>query len=521
MSKKRLKDYLEVKQEKFQYEKDKLEKPFSEIKYKNKDPLVFVRKFIMDKGLKLYGGLALHEHLKKHGLPIYKKSEFPDYDVYSPDAWNHAKELCDILYKNGFEFIEARSSILNDEHHQTFKVAVDTVFILDLTQIGCSRKKILNNDCGGCGTSYNQTQCVSIFNNMPCVDLLKYSKQKKNKVYTETYNYKNNKSLHPKKLFLLNDDWLKISMYRELTEPLSNPQRLLKVATRLEDFEEKFKYNHSKCKSLSNTNSNNNKNYNLYTDILNYIYGFIVDNKLINFGSLAHNFFIKNTSLKKLNINKYEVYTDNLDIAQNLIDLLKSEFKNYNFKIEEIYNYWKEIDVQSFNIYVSKKGSKSNSLIFTAIHNTECMPYVQYNHIRYVTIDRMKYIYYRAIALDSVINKLEKNPPNYKCLLSDLIKIENKYKKKNKLSKTGKYRRYVGKCVGHTEPKIKKNLKTRYLDKLDLTTKTKIDIDYPKEGYITKSYPMSLETLHMPYKPEEEKLKKRTFHRSKKSRKIT
>ena len=77
------------------------------------NPMNVVREFIMEKGLKLYGGLALHEHLKKFKEPLYDKSEFPDYDVFSPNAWEHAKELCDKLYKMGFYIVEARKSILS------------------------------------------------------------------------------------------------------------------------------------------------------------------------------------------------------------------------------------------------------------------------------------------------------------------------------------------------------------------------------------------------------------------------
>ena len=82
-----------------------------------KNPFNVVRDFIKEKGLKLYGGLALHEHLKKFNAGIYKSYEFPDYDVFSPDAWNHAKELADRLHNMGFNMVEARGSILNNEYH--------------------------------------------------------------------------------------------------------------------------------------------------------------------------------------------------------------------------------------------------------------------------------------------------------------------------------------------------------------------------------------------------------------------
>ena len=115
--------------------------------YNLPDPLQIVKQFIMEKGLKLYGGLALNELLKKHKAEFYSDDEIPDYDVLSPDAWNHAKELSNILHKMGYPFVEARSSILNSEHHSTYKVAVDSVYVLDLTQIGCIYDDYKNNNC--------------------------------------------------------------------------------------------------------------------------------------------------------------------------------------------------------------------------------------------------------------------------------------------------------------------------------------------------------------------------------------
>ena len=56
-------------------------------------PFDVVRDYIKEKGLKLYGGQALHEHLVKKINQFMKIMNFLDYDVFSPDAWNHATEL--------------------------------------------------------------------------------------------------------------------------------------------------------------------------------------------------------------------------------------------------------------------------------------------------------------------------------------------------------------------------------------------------------------------------------------------
>ena len=57
--------------------------------------------------------------IKKKKAGIYGKKEFPDYDVYSPNAWEHAKEIARKLYNLGFVFVEAKASVLNDYHHNT------------------------------------------------------------------------------------------------------------------------------------------------------------------------------------------------------------------------------------------------------------------------------------------------------------------------------------------------------------------------------------------------------------------
>ena len=216
--------------------KEKLDSKFYKEEWKGSDlpnPFDVVEKFIKDKGLKLYGGLALHKYLEKHQKGLYKKYQFPDFDVLSPDAWNHAKELVIILYKMGFMFVEARSSVLNDYHHHTYKVSVDMVYIIDITQTGCTPKQKKDKDCKTCGMD-KKGNCLMLFDEQPAVDS-KFSKHTKQpKIYRKTYNYKTQKSYFPDKLFVMDKDWLKGQLYKEVTQPLGNPSRLPKVGTRLE-----------------------------------------------------------------------------------------------------------------------------------------------------------------------------------------------------------------------------------------------------------------------------------------------
>ena len=469
------------------------------------NPMNVVRDFIMEKGLKLYGGLALHEHLKKFNDPLYDRFEFPDYDVFSPNAWEHAKELCDKSYKMGFYFVEARKSILNDEHHQTYKVSVDTIYILDLTQSGCTNEKINNGDCDSCGKSLDN-KCISIFNHIPSYDM-NYNINSTPKIYTTTYNYDNNKAVYPKKLFICDPEWLRISMYRELSEPLSNPSRLVKVSTRLNKFNKYLPHYVEKC-SQSDYKNIVSKDY---KKILDNVGKFVKTNKLINYGASSYNLFVRNNNqnIGSLEISDYDVYIDiiNDHLPQKLIDLLTPKYKNFKFKLDKKKLYWKEIDVDNVSIYAKKKGSSKYNKLITFTYIMECMPFIQYKGERFATLDRMKHLYYRAVALPKIIQLTEQNPLNYKCLLDNLLRVENAYLKKHPKSKRSRFRRYVLSCEGSLPSKIFTNLMDQFKDKIQQTKKTQFILDKPTKGYITKTYPLPSGDVKFPYKPAESEVK--------------
>lgn len=478
------------------------------------NPFVVVRDFIKEKGLKLYGGQALHEHLKKFNEGFYEKFEFPDYDVFSPDAWNHARELANRLHTMGYKFAEAKGSILNDDIHQTYKVGVDMIYILDITQVGCTREQMLNKECKHCGETKDK-QCISIFNNIPCNDVLKFSSWNYF-VYSETYDYESDSGFYPNKLFVSDPNWLKISMYRELSEPLSNPSRLPKVGKRLELFNKHFKYNHDLCdpelyKKEVNTH---------LLPVLKHIGSYVKKHQLINYGATAYNFFVKSNKNKNpgnIDVCDYQVYsTDPEKHCEKLKQELKKKFPGFNFASHVNIQYWKEVDVESHIINVSKGSLRYNSII-QITRNQSCMPYIQYNGVRYVSIDRLKYIYFRSLSLKEVTAAIDEHPQNYACLISNILKEEKRYKKVYPRSNRTKFRRFISKCDGEEVNKIQKNLVKMSKDKEKILKDTKFIIDQPKKGFITKVYPKPSDNLKLPYRPSENLRKK---YYTKKNRKL-
>lgn len=90
-----------------------------------------VENFLRKKNLVCYGGLSINELLPKQDQFYNKDIEIPDYDFYSPNALNDAKELTDIYVENGFQEVEAKSG----QHHGTFKVFVNFIPVADITSL--------------------------------------------------------------------------------------------------------------------------------------------------------------------------------------------------------------------------------------------------------------------------------------------------------------------------------------------------------------------------------------------------
>jgi hypothetical protein len=90
-----------------------------------------VENFLRKKQLICYGGTAINNILPKQDQFYNKDVEIPDYDFYSSNALNDAKELVDLYVANGFQEVEGKSG----QHHGTYKVFVNFIPVADITFI--------------------------------------------------------------------------------------------------------------------------------------------------------------------------------------------------------------------------------------------------------------------------------------------------------------------------------------------------------------------------------------------------
>lgn len=90
-----------------------------------------VEDFIKKRGLVPYGGIAINNILPKDDQFYDEETEIPDYDFFSPNAMDDAKRLADIYHKKGFKNVEAKAG----QHFGTYKVFVQFIPVADITYL--------------------------------------------------------------------------------------------------------------------------------------------------------------------------------------------------------------------------------------------------------------------------------------------------------------------------------------------------------------------------------------------------
>ena len=90
-----------------------------------------VEQFLRKKKLVCYGGTAINNILPIYDQFYDKSIEIPDYDFYSNNALDDAKELADIYSKAGFIEVVAQAGM----HHGTYKVFVNFIPVADISQL--------------------------------------------------------------------------------------------------------------------------------------------------------------------------------------------------------------------------------------------------------------------------------------------------------------------------------------------------------------------------------------------------
>jgi hypothetical protein len=358
-----------------------------------KEIISIVEEFLKAKKLICYGGTAINNILPKSQQFYNKDVEIPDYDFFSPNALNDAKELADIYYKKGYDDVEAKAG----QHHGTYKVYVNYIPVADITHID---KDLFNS-------------------------LIKESVKIDGILYAPA-------------------NFLRMAMYLELSRPAGDISRWEKVLKRLILLNKNYPLKHDSCHDFNFQREMENKeNEEVIFDTIKKTF---MDQNVVFFGGYALSLY-SSYMTRKLK-GKLEKFAD-FDIlardAKKVAEITKERLKengitNITIKKHEPVG---EIIPVHFEL---KIGKDTVAFLYEPVgcHNYNVISEGG-GKIRIATIDTILSFYLAFIYV---------NKPYYKNFRDKLLCMANllfEVQKKNRLTQKGILKRFSIICYGHQE----------------------------------------------------------------------
>ena len=370
-------------------------------KYYNLNELInIIKEYCLYNKLLLYGGTAINELLCKQDKFYDFKIDDIDLDYYSYNPIKHCKNIMKLIDKYKFKLLKNYILIIkNGLHVGTYRIIINNIPLIDITYIEKESYEILYK--------------LSI---------------KKNKFY-----------IVPK-------DYLRYSLYYELSTPSGDLTRWDKNIKRL------LLFNKNNNKILKNNFlvSDNKINILLIIELLDYFKYFKEkDFTIILTGDIVYNFYVN------LDQNKKSEYLDRLystptNITIPKIDILfsknqyfeETEINNYQSKIfnqfcKKVYNkikkYYKNIQgTKHYNINNIPEcyNYSINNICFLNIYNSNkyfCHSFHNYKNFNIVSLDELICFYLLRLIINNYNNY------QYLCYnkitdkINNLIEFQYKY----------------------------------------------------------------------------------------------
>ena len=372
-----------------------------------------VENFLRNKKRICYGGTAINNLLPINDQFYNKEIELPDYDFYSPEPLKDAKELADIYYDNGYTEIEAKSGM----HAGTFKVFVNYIPVADITYLPEDLYKRIMKDSKS-------------------VDGIYYC----------AINY------------------LRMSMYLELSRPDGDVSRWEKVLKRLSLFNKHFPLRGKNCsyneiqrlfqygikKTILKGGSNELEDDIFLNKIEDKI--FITTKKsLINqgcvfFGAFANRLYLKNIkSLRKKSVPKIPDFDVLSESPETTSRILKEQLQQIGIKQIKIKKHdgIGEIIAEHYEV---KVGPESIAFIYKplACHSYNVIDFKGFK-MKIATLDTMLSFYLAFL----YGGRKYYNTDRITCMSEFLFRVQEK----NRLEQKGLLKRFSINCYGKQETK--------------------------------------------------------------------
>ena len=373
-----------------------------------KKMIEIVENFLKNKRTLCYGGTAINNILPKHAQFYNKDYEIPDYDFYSPNALDDAKELADIYYKEGYDQVEAKSGV----HEGTFKVFVNFIPMADITSL---HKELFDS------------------------------------LYKESISVANIKYVPA--------NFLRMGMYLELSRPAGDISRWEKVLKRLNLLNKhhpmKIKYN---CESvdflrkMDNAKEDSEKIYLIMRDTL-------IDLGVVFFGGYAASLYARNMPNKEKKIlEKIPDFDVLSEKPEEDAIIIQERLKDAGYKNIDIIKHNTIGEIIPEHIEIRMKNEILGFLYKPiACHNYNTIR-IQENDINVATIDTILSFYLAFIYANTNYYFLDR----ILCMSKYLFELEQK----TRLSQKGLLKRFGPKCIGKQETmeNIRAKKTTKFLE---------------------------------------------------------
>lgn len=359
-----------------------------------KKMILLLENFMKKKGVICYGGTAINALLPKEHQFYNTDVEIPDYDFFSPAALQDAKELADLYLREGFSEIEAKSG----QHHGTYKVYVNFIPIADITLLP-----------------------------------------------KELFNTLKKEAMSVGGIMYAPSNYLRMSMYLELSRPAGDISRWEKVLKRLSLLNENYPLTINECGAIDFQREIENETISAKSDeIYENVKTTLVNQSVVFFGGYAISMYAKYMPIglrKKIEkVPDFDVLSEQPEMtAEIVIERLKDIGVN-NAKIIKR-SPLGEVIPEHFQIQVGKE-----TIVFIykpiACHSYN-MVNVNGQKIKIATIDTMLSYYLAFLYADRSYYNVDR----ILCMSKFLFEVQQR----NRLAQKGLLRRFSIDCLGHQE----------------------------------------------------------------------
>ena len=449
--------------------------------------LIVVEDFLKKKNLICYGGTAINALLPEEDKFYNSETVLSDYDFFSANALEDAKELADIFFKKGFKEVEAKSGL----HHGTYKVFVEFLPMADITFIP-----------------------------------------------KELFNALKKDSIRVNGILYCPPNYLRMSMYLELSRPAGDVGRWEKVLKRLTLLNKHYPFDDKKCGNVNFQREmvNDSNENQIYETVKNTF----IHQGCVFFGGYAistYSQYMPKTLKKKLQkIPDFDVLSND---PESTCEIVKERLKDVGEKNVKIISKDPISDVIPEHFEIKVNGD-TIAFVYKPVG---CHSYNTIEKdgekVKIATIDTMLSFYLAFLYADRPYYDKDR----IVCMAKYLFDVQQK----NRLEQKGVLRRFTVTCYGHQETieeirgkkanKFKElfikpgakalkefqewflnynpeSSKSKIVDEAELESESESDSDSDSQPETESSSPVKYKKYSKKYKYGKKKFTKRTFSRN-------